>query len=99
MKTDWLLRTLRKESPFLSGNGKGNVFYRRTDRYLEADLFCRRIGQLIFEKKHYAICLKNDGKRVCFFIGNQRKILKKCKKTLAIPVFMPYNNSCCDIEC
>ena len=54
---------------------------------------------MIFEKKYCAICLKNDGKRACFFIGNQRKILKKCKKTLAIPVFMPYNNSCCDIEC
>lgn len=52
-----------------------------------------------FLEKHCAICLKNNGKMACFFIGNQRKILKKCKKTLAIPVFMPYNNSCCDIEC
>ena len=99
MKTDWLLRTLRKESPFLSGNGKGNVFEGKTDGRLKADLFCRRAGRLIFEKKHCAIYSKNDEKRVCFFIGNQRKILKKCKKTLAIPVFMPYNNSCCDIEC
>ncbi len=51
-----------------------------------------------FREKVLCNLFKNDGKRACFFIGNQRKILKKCKKTLAIPVFMPYNNSCCDIE-
>ena len=71
----------------------------KTNERRKRDLFeefplCRKVPEI-----HCAVCLKFMGKKACFFIGNQRKFLKKCKKTLAIPVFMLYNNTCCDIEC
>lgn len=59
----------------------------------------RFTGRKNFLEFHCAVCLKFIGKKACFFIGNQRKFLKKCKKTLAIPVFILYNNIYCDIEC
>ena len=81
------------------GEEAGIVHLGRTNARRKRNLSERFIRWKNPAEIHCAVCLKFMGKMACFFIGNQRKFLKKCKKTLAISVFILYNNTCCDIEC